>query len=67
MKAFTVWKFKGVTFLAHINTSNNVSIMDEDGNNYGGWMVLEGFRKRQSLGEEIPPLGKTRIEFRITL
>jgi len=50
--AFTTWKRDGVSFLA-FPTSTGVIVLDEHGNNYGGWQDAERFRKLQSAGDPI--------------
>jgi hypothetical protein len=60
--AFSTWNFKGVEFIA-IPSDRAFHIMDEQGNNYGAWMDVDGFRKRQRIQNNmaIQPLGKGRL------
>ncbi len=59
-KAFEFWMFNGVRFIAFPNGCN-VAVMDEDGNNYGGWSSTDDFRKAQrgKLSDYARTLGAT--------
>lgn len=52
LKLFKTWTHKGVRFLA-VHVDDTVRVIDEHGNNYGGWFDVESFRKRQH-AEEMP-------------
>lgn len=57
MSAFTTWTFGGVQFIA-IPCDRDVSIIDENGENYGAWSSIDSFRARQRKGDELSkPLG----------
>lgn len=45
--AFTTWSFSGLQFIAVPIDRDNVHIADATGANYGSWMSVEDFRKRQ--------------------
>ncbi len=55
-KAFQTWTFNGIAFVA-VKNGGNVHVMDENGNNYGGWASVENFR--QSQRGKISTLAKT--------
>lgn len=48
--AFTTWKFSGIEFIAVPIDRGNFHIMDALGGNYGAWMSIEKFRKKQADG-----------------
>lgn len=62
--AFIVWEFSGIKFIAVPIDRGNFHIADVFGNNYGAWMTIEKFRKRQSAGvlSEWAPLGKAHLQ-----
>lgn len=63
-KAFLVWKFDGLQFMA-ANTGQNYWIADENGGNYGTWDNVDKFRKRQQDKDEIcQPFKQTRLVLR---
>lgn len=47
--AFTVWRFCGIDFIA-TPSGHGFHVMDALGANYGSWMDIEEFRKRQRSG-----------------
>ena len=57
---FETWTFAGKQYLA-VPSQSGVHIIDADGNNYGSWMSVDGFRKRQRDGGEWSALGSARI------
>lgn len=61
--AFTTWSFSGIEFVAVPIDRNNVHIMDVHGNNYGAWMSVKEFRKRQQAGviADWQALGKAHL------
>lgn len=48
--AFTMWMFSGLVFIAVPGDRESFHIMDATGANYGAWMSVDGFRKRQKSG-----------------
>jgi tetrahydromethanopterin S-methyltransferase subunit H len=58
---FATWKFAGKQYLA-APASGGFHVIDEEGNNYGAWMCLQEFRKRQREGGEWSPLGKAMVQ-----
>jgi hypothetical protein len=59
-KAFQVWSSRKVKFLAFPATHGNVTIIDENGKNYGSWKSLFSFRVRQ-IRYEISSIGKCSL------
>jgi hypothetical protein len=61
---FWTWRFSGIDFLAAPIDRGNVHICDAFGNNYGSWMSVEEFRKRQQKGviADWQALGKCRVQ-----
>ena len=55
---FETWKFGGLRFLA-VPNGTEVSIIDENGGNYGSWYSVESYRNNQNMGKAIarPLLG----------
>lgn len=60
-KAFVSWTEAGVRYLAFPN-HENVMVVDEHGNNHGGWMTVEAFRRRDREAYA-SPLGKCDLSF----
>jgi len=54
---FITWKHATMVYLA-LPIDQSFHIMDETGNNYGTWYIVEDFRKRQREGGDWSPLGK---------
>lgn len=48
--AFQTWKFSGLEFLSVPNDRNSEQIIDSAGANYGSWLSVAEFRKRQKSG-----------------
>lgn len=61
--AFTYWRFSGFGFLAAPIDRGAFHIIDCHGNNYGSWMSVEEFRKRQGAGviADWQALGKAHL------
>jgi len=51
-KKFETWTHNGIKMLA-VPNGTSVSIIDEDGGNYGSWLAVADFRKRQTTGDPI--------------
>lgn len=47
---FRTWTFSGIQFIAVPIDRNSEHIMDALGGNYGSWMSVDEFRKRQQAG-----------------
>lgn len=62
--AFKTWMFSGLQFIAVPHDSNSDHIMDALGGNYGSWMSVEEFRKRQQAGilSEWQSLGRAHLQ-----
>lgn len=60
---FTTWEFSGIQFIAVPIDRGNVHIADCFGNNYGSWMSVTEFRKRQRSGvlRDWQALGKAHL------
>lgn len=61
--AFSFWTFSGQKYIA-VPHNDGFSIADSSGNNFGAWMSVENFRKRQQSGvlADWQPLGKCRLQ-----
>lgn len=53
---FASWRFSGTAFLA-VRNGDGYSICDIHGSYYGAWRDFEEFRRRQSSGDNITPIG----------
>lgn len=50
-RVFDTWVFNSVRFLAVPDGNGGYHIVDQRGNNYGSWQLLEMFRSLQRAGE----------------
>jgi len=51
---FETWTYKGTRFIGFKSPGNpNVHILDEHGNNYGGWMSVARFRSQQPVANSL--------------
>jgi hypothetical protein len=65
-KIFETWKEKGVTMIAVRCGQSSIHILDENGNNYGGFLDVENYKhlKKSRLEKLIPatkPIGKAEL------
>ena len=62
-KAFETWSEGGVRYLAfpgcHSSQSGAVIVIDENGGNWGGWLTIRDFRRRNRQDREL--LGKCAL------
>jgi len=55
---FKTWMWRKVRYLAILNTDRNFHIMDEYGNNYGTFGLIETFKKNQQKHPKPSKYGK---------